>query len=147
GRSPYHPECPYFHDGIDIAIPCGRFIVNQVHGYVKQVGWGGGGPYALILNAGNWDIWLGHLQTAYVNPGDGIGPGQVLGEVGNLGFSTGCHLHFEVTIAGGGYRDSIDPSPFLQAAAQAQLVVPLPSFPWWPSSSSNSPGTSPGAEE
>jgi Peptidase family M23 len=138
GPSPFHPECPAFHDGIDIAIPCGRFVVCQVNGSVRQVGVNGGGPFALVISAGNWDVWLLHLQAAYVGVGDFVGPGQVLGEVGDLGFSTGCHLHFEVTTAGGGYRDSVDPSPFLQAAAEAQQVVPLPSFPWWPGSFSGS---------
>jgi hypothetical protein len=44
-----------------------------------------------------------------------VAAGQQLGEVGTLGNSTGCHLHFEVHPQGGGiYEDSVDPSEWLE---------------------------------
>lgn len=135
GPSPFHPECAAFHDGIDIGLDCGADVIAAASGVVRQVGVFGGGPFALIINIGNWDVWLFHLQAAFVSVGEQVLPGMVLGNVGTLGFSTGCHLHFEVTTAGGGYRDSIDPLPFLPAqhppvgVAWPQLPLPADS-PW-----------------
>lgn len=115
--NPNHPECPHWHDGIDIAIPCGRFVIAAMAGTVVQVGVYGGGPYALVLDVGGWWVWLLHLQASYISVGDQFGPGMVLGEIGTLGFSTGCHLHFQVTPAGTGYFSSVDPSPWLAGNA------------------------------
>jgi murein DD-endopeptidase MepM/ murein hydrolase activator NlpD len=44
-----------------------------------------------------------------VAPGDDLGRGETLGLVGSTGYSTGCHLHFEV-LAG---DDHVDPEPWL----------------------------------
>ena len=126
--NPNHPECPHFHDGIDIGLPCGRFVLAAMVGRVIQVGVYGGGPYALILDVGSWWVWLLHLQANWVNVGDSFGPGQVLGEVGTLGFSTGCHLHFEVTPSGGRYFDSVDSSPWLTSGKSPGCAM-LPLIP------------------
>lgn len=124
--NPRHPECPHWHDGIDIGIPCGRSIIAPNAGTVAQVGVYGGGPNALILAVGGWWIWLLHLQANWVNIGDQFGLGQILGEVGTLGFSTGCHLHFQVTPAGSGYFDSVDPSAWLiSGGARGCAIAPL----------------------
>lgn len=130
GSSPLHPECPYWHDGIDIGMPCGTVIICQVNGRVRYQGWYGGGPYSLIINAGNWDIWLGHLEASYVSVGQNVYPGLALGLSGTLGFSTGCHLHFQVNHAGGTYHDSVNPLPFLVAGDRA--VSGVPSLPYPP---------------
>lgn len=129
GPSYNHPECPYFHDGIDIGMPCGTVIISQINGTVVQVGVGGGGPYALIIRSGNWDFWLLHLEAAYVSQGQQVHPGMALGLSGTMGFSTGCHLHFEVTTAGGGYRASVNPFPFLGAPGGQGQGVPLSPYP------------------
>lgn len=124
--NPNHPECPHFHDGIDIGLPCGRFVIAATTGSVVQVGVYGGGPYALILSVGGMWVWLFHLQANWVNQGDAFGKGQILGEVGTLGFSTGCHLHFEVTPAGSNYFDSVDPTSWLTGAGpQGCALIPL----------------------
>ncbi len=135
GPSPFHPECPAFHDGIDIGLDCGQPVLSAASGVVRQVGINGGGPFALIINIGDWDVWLLHLQAAFVAVGEQVLPGMELGQVGNLGFSTGCHLHFEITTAGGGYRNSVDPLPFLPVqrplAGGAYPSLPLPlDSPW-----------------
>lgn len=121
--NPNHPECPHFHDGMDIGLPCGRFVFAAQPGRVVAVGVYGGGPYALIVAVGEWWVWLFHLQANWVNQGDTFGPKQVLGEVGNLGFSTGCHLHFEVTPPNSGYFDSIDPSFMLAGTGQGGCAL------------------------
>jgi murein DD-endopeptidase MepM/ murein hydrolase activator NlpD len=111
--NPNHPECDHFHDGIDIGLPCDTHITCPFAATVVQVGVYGGGPYALVIDVGGWWVWLLHLSVNFVQVGDGIFPGMVIADSGNEGFSTGCHLHFEVTPAGRGYFDSVDPTPWL----------------------------------
>ncbi|HEU4676699.1 MAG TPA: M23 family metallopeptidase, partial [Motilibacteraceae bacterium] len=50
-----------------------------------------------------------HLSRIDVAVGQQLSAGQVLGLSGTTGYSTGCHLHFEVW-AGGQY---VDPLPWL----------------------------------
>lgn len=66
-----------------------------------------------------------HLTTLYahqaafgVKPGDRVTKGQPIGVIGDTGYATGPHLHFEVRINGA----PIDPAPFL-------VKAPLPPSP------------------
>ncbi len=129
GPNPHHPECEAFHDGIDLALDCGTAVYCPLEATCVQVGVNGGGPFALILDVGGWWVWLLHLEDAYVQPGQQVPAGALVGRSGTLGLSTGCHLHFEVTPAGGGYRDSVDPSGWLSSPLAALSAAVLP--PWW----------------
>ena len=40
----------------------------------------------------------GHLSATYVNEGDEVAVGEIIGRQGNTGVSTGEHLHFEVIV-------------------------------------------------
>lgn len=61
-----------------------------------------------------------YLQYPYVlvKPGDTVGQGSVIGTAGSTGYSTGCHLHFEIrdynlpTIPGT-WANQVDPFPIL----------------------------------
>ncbi len=44
-----------------------------------------------------------------VQPGDHVTAGQVIGQMGSTGYSTGAHLHFQLEIGG----EVVDPLPFL----------------------------------
>ena len=81
----------------------------------------GAGHY-LVLDADDEDhdyVFM-HLRTGSitVDEGDRVRTGQVIGEVGNTGSSTGPHLHFEIWV-GGWYTggEPIDPLPLLQSWA------------------------------
>jgi murein DD-endopeptidase MepM/ murein hydrolase activator NlpD len=51
-----------------------------------------------------------HLRRPLVRAGQRVRAGQVVGEVGSTGRSTGPHLHFEVRYQG----LPVDPLPYLQ---------------------------------
>src|SRR5699024_5377899 len=59
----------------------------------------------------------GHMQTVDVAVGDRVVAGQPIAGMGNLGFSTGTHLHFEVHVN----DQPVDPVIWL-----AQQGTPLP---------------------
>ncbi len=48
-----------------------------------------------------------HLSRILVRPGDTLGAGDVLGEVGSTGRVTGPHLHFGLSV----YGELVDPTP------------------------------------
>ena len=61
--------------------------------------------------------WYAHMRAVTVAGRHTGAAGQQIGEVGDLGNATGCHLHFEVHPHGGSiYQDSVDPSAWLKAA-------------------------------
>ena len=53
----------------------------------------------------------GHMETLDVSVGETVHAGQKIAGMGNLGFSTGSHLHFEVYPDG---NTAVDPVPWLE---------------------------------
>lgn len=108
------------HTGNDYSSPCGT-PVQAAHGGTIVLesggGWGWSGRWLVKVQTapGNLTTWYGHLQSLSVGEGQQVKAGQVIGQVGNEGNSTGCHLHFEVHPHGGGYlQDQVDPAEWLQ---------------------------------
>lgn len=99
------------HDGIDIAAPTGTLVIAAMHGTVISSGYEGAyGISVVILHEdGTTTSRYGHLSHAFVEKGDVVRKGQVLGLSGNTGRSTGPHLHFEVRSLG----VVLDPEMFL----------------------------------
>ena len=73
-------------------------------------GWlGGYGNLVVVDHGGGLATAYAHQQRMYVSVGETIAQGQVLGEVGSTGNSTGPHLHFEVRVNG----TAVDPLGYL----------------------------------
>ena len=85
------------HSGTDLAAPLGTPVLAAYPGQVAQADWVGG--YGLMITLrhleGRQESRYAHLSEVYVTPGEWVEQGAVIGRVGNTGFSTGPHLHFE----------------------------------------------------
>lgn len=91
-----------FHSGIDIGAPTGTRILAADSGMVVFRGWSGsyGNMIQIDHGGGNTVTWYAHLSAFAVNVGDTVKKGEVIGYVGNTGYSTGPHLHYEVHVNG-----------------------------------------------
>lgn len=90
----------YFHSrhlGLDIGNRTGTAIVAADAGQVVSAGWSAiGYGYRIVINHGNgWVTTYNHLSTIAVSSGDFVRAGEFIGGMGNTGYSTGPHLHFE----------------------------------------------------
>lgn len=86
-----------FHAGTDIGAPTGTPVVAAYTGRVDTARFMGGYGLAVVLlhNNGTEQSLYGHLSEIFVQPGQQVQQGEVIGRVGSTGYSTGPHLHFE----------------------------------------------------
>ncbi len=107
--SPYgtrvHPltDALKFHNGIDIRGAIGTLIKAPYNGKIIAIGdsdkfcWGGAyGKWVVIDHQNNLATMYAHLSVINVSLNQEIKKGDVIGLVGNTGYSTGPHLHFTV---------------------------------------------------
>ncbi len=86
-----------FHNGIDIAAATGTAVYAYADGKVTSVSQDNTlGKYITIDHGGGLKTRYLHLSAYKVSVGDKVTAGQRIGSVGNTGYSTGSHLHFEV---------------------------------------------------
>jgi murein DD-endopeptidase MepM/ murein hydrolase activator NlpD len=126
GCSPYYTgipgpgcpaEAPWFHDGLDIAVPVGTPVQAAMAGRVLFAGPDGDGPpcnhgyrgYGLAVVVqnqggdwppggdrppdGGWQILYAHLSRVDVAVGQAVTPETVVGLSGDTGCVSGPHLH------------------------------------------------------
>ncbi|MEV4128380.1 M23 family metallopeptidase [Nocardia sp. NPDC049707] len=99
------------HLGIDIAGPIGTPIYAVADATVIEAGPASGfGMWVRLLHDDGTVTIYGHIDTATVSAGQRVMAGDQIATIGNRGFSTGPHCHFEVWLNG---VDKIDPLPWL----------------------------------
>ena len=85
------------HTGHDIAAPHGSPIRAARAGRVLWAGWKKAYGNTVIVDVGGGMTTLyGHASRLHVSPGQPVKAGEMIGQVGSTGFSTGPHLHFEI---------------------------------------------------
>lgn len=106
------------HKGHDVFATCGTPVVAALAGTVTIAKFQDrAGNYAVITaDDGTSQAYMHMRQPAIVNKGDRVEAGQQVGEIGETGRASGCHLHFELWTAPGWYEggEPIDPLPFLR---------------------------------
>ncbi len=82
---------------VDIANSIGTPIYASDSGVVTMTEWYGSyGNCIIIQHEGNYSTLYGHLSSYNVSVGQQVSQGDVIGYMGNTGYSTGPHLHFEI---------------------------------------------------
>ena len=125
------------HKGIDYAAPTGTKIRSVGDGTIEFLGTQRGYGNVIIVKHDDVQRTLyAHMSrfSPKLRLGDKIKQGQVIGEVGQTGWATGPHLHFEFQVNG----QQIDPNTMLpqpapaldtasrtQLRAQAEQVIDL----------------------
>ena len=110
-----HPIYGYWglHDGTDFGGGCGTPMVAAESGRVISSYWSDVYGNRLIIDngvlAGAGIATIYNHATSYtVSPGDTVQRGEVVGYMGDTGWSTGCHLHFTVMSNG----KAVDPANY-----------------------------------
>lgn len=120
--SGYLPSNRKDHYGIDIGLPVGSPVYAWKSGTVTIAVKGcvvgdlncgnKGGNYVNIEHSGGITSQYLHLSSNVVRAGQKVKEGQLIGYIGNTGYSSGPHLHFAL-IRNGSF---IDPTPYLKAS-------------------------------
>jgi murein DD-endopeptidase MepM/ murein hydrolase activator NlpD len=86
------------HKGLDIAAAGGTAIYAAAAGTVVAAGWntGGYGYFVMIDHGDGYATLYAHMSKVIATNGATVNCGDLIGEVGTTGDSTGNHLHFEV---------------------------------------------------
>lgn len=92
----------FYHKAIDIAERSGGPIIAADSGTVVAAGWDPSGyGNKVVLDHGNgYQTLYAHLSVIQVRVGQRVNRGDVLGQMGSTGRSTGTHLHFEIRQGG-----------------------------------------------
>ncbi|XHX79600.1 MAG: peptidoglycan DD-metalloendopeptidase family protein [Stenomitos frigidus ULC029] len=107
-----------FHNGIDIGAPMGTPVLAAASGKVALSDQLGGYGLTVILSHqdNTRETLYAHLSALMVKPGQWVEKGDVIGQVGSTGLSTGPHLHFELRQKTAHGWQAIDPGIQLKAA-------------------------------
>ncbi len=90
-----------FHEGMDFAANPGTEVYATGDGTVVEMGWQTGYGNTIVIDHGfGYVTRYAHLQAFRTQRGRKVVRGEVIGEVGNTGKSTGPHLHYEVHVKG-----------------------------------------------
>ncbi|MBO6755527.1 MAG: M23 family metallopeptidase [Roseibium sp.] len=108
------------HSGIDFKGQYGARVYSAAPGTVSHAGWKGGyGKMVEIRHANGHLTRYAHLSRLQVAEGDHVLAGDVIGNIGSTGRSTGPHLHYEVRTENG----SVDPAGYVAAGDRLAQIL------------------------
>ena len=103
------------HTGIDL-YPFARFgapIYASGDGIVIHQSFNSGyGNLTVLQHSGGLVTYYAHQLKFLIKQNEKVKAGDLIGEVGSTGKSTGPHLHFEVRT--GLWQDQLDPEKYIQ---------------------------------
>jgi murein DD-endopeptidase MepM/ murein hydrolase activator NlpD len=106
------------HNGVDYGAPSGTPVRTIGDGVVEFAGWQNGyGNVIHIKHNGDLTTVYAHLSRVDIVKGAKVAQGDTIGAVGQTGWATGPHLHFEVKI------DGVQQDPLLVAQSSEGVVL------------------------
>lgn len=82
--------------GLDLAAKRGTPVHATADGIATASEDARLGKTVRVDHGGGWQSWYVHLDRVDISDGEVVASGQVIGTVGDTGFATGPHLHFQV---------------------------------------------------
>ena len=108
------------HKGQDMFAKCGTPLAAARGGRVQFAGYHSAAGYYMVIDGRGTGVdyaYMHMLRPAKLGTGKRVRTGQLIGQVGETGRATGCHLHFEMWSAPGWYEGgaAFDPLAHLKA--------------------------------
>jgi murein DD-endopeptidase MepM/ murein hydrolase activator NlpD len=99
----FHPILQQWraHKGVDYAAPTGTHVKATADGTVEAIGRQGGyGNFITLKHQGGFSTSYAHLSSFArgLRKGTRVQQGEVIGHVGQTGWATGPHLHYEFRV-------------------------------------------------
>ena len=98
-----------YHTGVDIANKKGTNIVASTNGIVTKVANNKYNGNFIEITNGKVVTKYAHMDSVSITQGASVSAGDIIGYMGETGYATGPHLHFEVVVD----NVKIDPSKVL----------------------------------
>lgn len=119
--SSFGPRWGTTHYGLDIANDIGTPVLAVMDGVVLDSGPASGFGLWVRLQHDDGTITVyGHIDRTLVEEGQRVSAGEQIADMGNRGFSTGPHLHFEVHSSDG---EKLSPQAWLEERAALAGIV------------------------
>ncbi|MHB1154064.1 MAG: M23 family metallopeptidase [Eubacteriales bacterium] len=119
---------PDWHPALDMVSDTGKNVVSLCDGVVRsstilsretdKTGTWTYGNYIIITAADYTQFLYAHLKQRFVNVGERVRAGQLIGVEGTTGNSSGSHLHLEIRKDG----EKINPAEYLGLANKIMTV-------------------------
>lgn len=101
-----------FHRGIDYRGKKGDAVIATANGTIEYAGFhkkSGYGKLIIISHDYGFKTLYGHMSKLHVRTGQVVQKGDLIGEIGSTGLSSGPHLHYEVSFV----QRKLNPVPFI----------------------------------
>jgi len=100
------------HEGLDLSGKLRSPVMAPAPGKVTFAKWNGRFGRMITIDHGlGIKTRFGHLRQIHVKRGQTVQAGQMIGQLGNSGRSTGAHLHYEIIFDG----KPVNPMKFMKA--------------------------------
>ncbi len=114
-KDPFTRRATY-HAGLDIGGTTGDPIYTAADGTVVEANRSSShGNHVLVQHSNGLQTHYSHMSKIIAAVGNKVRKGDIIGELGSTGRSTGPHLHYEVIVNG----EHVDPEPYLKASRRS----------------------------
>lgn len=101
-----------FHRGIDYRGKKGDGVITTANGTIEYAGFhkkSGYGKMIIVAHNNGFKTLYGHMSKLRVKTGQVVKKGDLIGDIGSTGLSSGPHLHYEVSFV----QRKLNPVPFI----------------------------------